>query len=108
MACPRSRTTRARTSASGSTAAASTVTDRGQAGARLNSGLAYGGNKVRLEYLVADALATGCDTLVSAAASSHHTRQVSGVAASQGLGCVLVQEHWVEWPDVIDRPATSS
>src|SRR4051812_14666733 len=31
-----------------------------------NSGLAFGGNKTRkLEYLVADALATGCDTLVS-------------------------------------------
>jgi 1-aminocyclopropane-1-carboxylate deaminase len=31
-----------------------------------NSGLAYGGNKTRkLEYLVADALAKGCDTLVS-------------------------------------------
>src|ERR671926_1701747 len=30
-----------------------------------NSGLAYGGNKTRkLEYLVADALAKGCDTLV--------------------------------------------
>src|SRR3712207_4907641 len=32
----------------------------------VNSGLAYGGNKTRkLEYLVADALAKGCDTLVS-------------------------------------------
>jgi 1-aminocyclopropane-1-carboxylate deaminase len=31
-----------------------------------NSGLAYGGNKVRkLEYLAAEALAQGCDTLVS-------------------------------------------
>ena len=31
-----------------------------------NSGLAYGGNKTRkLEYLIADALAQGCDTLVS-------------------------------------------
>ncbi len=31
-----------------------------------NSGLAYGGNKTRkLEYLVADAIAQGCDTLVS-------------------------------------------
>jgi 1-aminocyclopropane-1-carboxylate deaminase len=31
-----------------------------------NSGLAYGGNKVRkLEYLVPDALAQGADTLVS-------------------------------------------
>ena len=30
-----------------------------------NSGLAYGGNKTRkLEYLVAEALAQGCDTLV--------------------------------------------
>ena len=35
-----------------------------------NSGLAYGGNKTRkLEYLVADALAQGCDTLVSTRAS---------------------------------------
>ena len=32
----------------------------------VNSGLAYGGNKTRkLEYLVADALAQRCDTLVS-------------------------------------------
>ncbi|MEC9179641.1 MAG: pyridoxal-phosphate dependent enzyme, partial [Actinomycetota bacterium] len=32
----------------------------------LNSGIAYGGNKTRkLEYLAADALAQGCDTLVS-------------------------------------------
>jgi 1-aminocyclopropane-1-carboxylate deaminase len=31
-----------------------------------NSGIAYGGNKTRkLEYLISDAIATGCDTLVS-------------------------------------------
>ena len=31
-----------------------------------NSGIGYGGNKTRkLEYLVAEALAQGCDTLVS-------------------------------------------
>jgi 1-aminocyclopropane-1-carboxylate deaminase len=68
-----------------------------------NSGLAYGGNKVRkLEYLVADALATGCDTLVSiGGVQSNHTRQVAAVAARLGLGCVLVQEHWVDWPDVV-------
>jgi 1-aminocyclopropane-1-carboxylate deaminase len=68
-----------------------------------NSGLAYGGNKVRkLEYLVADALALGCDTLVSiGGVQSNHTRQVAAVAAKLGLGCVLVQEHWVEWPDVV-------
>jgi 1-aminocyclopropane-1-carboxylate deaminase len=68
-----------------------------------NSGLAYGGNKVRkLEYLVADALAQGCDTLVSiGGVQSNHTRQVAAVAARLGLGCVLVQEHWVDWPDAV-------
>ncbi len=66
-----------------------------------NSGLAYGGNKVRkLEYLAADALEQGCDTLVSiGGVQSNHTRQVAAVAALLGLGCVLVQEHWVEWDD---------
>ena len=66
-----------------------------------NSGLAYGGNKVRkLEYLVADALSQGCDTLVSiGGVQSNHTRQVAAVAAYVGLGCVLVQEHWVDWQD---------
>jgi len=68
-----------------------------------NSGLAYGGNKVRkLEYLAADALAKGCDTLVSiGGVQSNHTRQVAAVAAHLGLGCVLVQEHWVDWPDAV-------
>jgi 1-aminocyclopropane-1-carboxylate deaminase len=66
-----------------------------------NAGLAYGGNKVRkLEYLVAEALAQRCDTLVSiGGVQSNHTRQVAAVAAHLGLKCVLVQEHWVEWPD---------
>jgi 1-aminocyclopropane-1-carboxylate deaminase len=68
-----------------------------------NSGLAYGGNKTRkLEYLVADALAKACDTLVSiGGVQSNHTRQVAAVAAVAGLGCVLVQESWVDWPDVV-------
>ncbi len=68
-----------------------------------NSGLAYGGNKVRkLEYLAADALAQGCDTLVSiGGVQSNHTRQVAAVAAHLGLKCVLVQEHWVEWDDPV-------
>jgi 1-aminocyclopropane-1-carboxylate deaminase len=68
-----------------------------------NSGLAYGGNKVRkLEYLAADALAQGCDTLVSiGGVQSNHTRQVAAVAARLGFRCVLVQEHWVDWPDVV-------
>jgi 1-aminocyclopropane-1-carboxylate deaminase len=67
-----------------------------------NSGLAFGGNKTRkLEYLVADALAQGCDTLVSiGGVQSNHTRQVAAVAARCGLKAVLIQESWVEWPDV--------
>jgi 1-aminocyclopropane-1-carboxylate deaminase len=68
-----------------------------------NSGLAFGGNKTRkLEYLVADALAKGCDTLVSiGGVQSNHTRQVAAAAARTGLRCVLVQESWVDWPDVV-------
>ena len=66
-----------------------------------NSGLAYGGNKIRkLEYLVPDALAQGADTLVSIGGyQSNHTRQVAAVAAKLGLKCLLVQEKWVDWPD---------
>jgi len=40
-----------------------------------NSPLAFGGNKTRkLEYLVADALAQGCDTLVSIGGVQSNTR----------------------------------
>ncbi|NNN08071.1 MAG: 1-aminocyclopropane-1-carboxylate deaminase [Acidimicrobiaceae bacterium] len=65
----------------------------------VNSALAFGGNKTRkLEYLAAEALAQGCDTLVSiGGVQSNHTRQVAAVAAHLGLKCVLVQEHWVDW-----------
>jgi 1-aminocyclopropane-1-carboxylate deaminase len=68
-----------------------------------NSGIGYGGNKTRkLEYLVADALARGCDTLVSiGGVQSNHTRQVAAVAARAGLRCVLIQESWVDWPDPV-------
>ena len=68
-----------------------------------NSGLAYGGNKTRkLEYLAAEALAQGCDTLVSiGGVQSNHTRQVAAVAAKLGLRAVLVQEHWVDWEDEV-------
>jgi 1-aminocyclopropane-1-carboxylate deaminase len=69
----------------------------------VNSGIAFGGNKTRkLEYLVADALAQGCDTLVSiGGVQSNHTRQVAAVAARVGLKCVLLQESWVDWPDAV-------
>ncbi len=66
-----------------------------------NSGLAFGGNKVRkLEYIVPDALAKGADTLVSIGGyQSNHTRQVAAVAAHLGMRCRLVQEKWVPWED---------
>src|SRR4029079_12843693 len=66
-----------------------------------NSGIAFGGNKVRkLEHLAAEAIAQGCDTLVSdRGVQSNHTRQVTGVARHLGLEAVTVQEHWVDWPD---------
>src|SRR4029079_8722271 len=69
-----------------------------------NSGLAFGGNKVRkLEYLVPDALAKGADTLVSiGGVQSNHTRQVAAGAAHLRMKAVLVQEHWVDWPDSVN------
>ena len=68
-----------------------------------NSGLAFGGNKMRkLEYLIPEAIATGCDTLVSIGGiQSNHTRQVAAVAAHLGWKCVLVQENWVNYSDAV-------
>ena len=68
-----------------------------------NSGLAFGGNKIRkLEYLIPDALAQGCDTLVTiGGVQSNHTRQTAAVAAKVGLKCRLVQESWVPFNDAV-------
>ncbi|MEM1231859.1 MAG: 1-aminocyclopropane-1-carboxylate deaminase [Pseudomonadota bacterium] len=68
-----------------------------------NSGLAFGGNKVRkLEYIVPDAIATGADTLVTiGGVQSNHTRQVAAVAAKIGMKCRLVQESWVPFEDAV-------
>jgi 1-aminocyclopropane-1-carboxylate deaminase len=67
----------------------------------VSSGLAFGGNKIRkLEFLAADALNQGCDTLVSIGnIQSNHTRQVAAAAAALGMRAVLVQETWTDWPD---------
>ena len=56
------------------------------------TGLATGGNKTRkLEFLVADALAQGCDHLITTGApQSNHCRQTAAAAAHCGLGCSLV------------------
>jgi len=56
------------------------------------TGLATGGNKTRkLEFLVADALAQGADTLITLGArQSNHARQTAAAAAKLGLKCVLV------------------
>lgn len=56
------------------------------------SAFAGGGNKVRkLEYLMAEALAAGADTIVtSGALQSNHARQTAAAAAKLGLDCVLV------------------
>jgi 1-aminocyclopropane-1-carboxylate deaminase len=69
----------------------------------VSSGLAFGGNKVRkLEWLAADAIQQGCDTLVSiGGVQSNHTRQVTAVAAVLGLKSYTVQETWAEWDDPV-------
>ncbi|WP_333497601.1 D-cysteine desulfhydrase [Kluyvera sp. CHPC 1.2972] len=57
--------------------------------------LAMGGNKLRkLEFLAADALREGADTLVTAGAiQSNHVRQTAAVAAKLGLHCVALLEN---------------
>jgi D-cysteine desulfhydrase len=60
-------------------------------------GLAGGGNKTRkLEFLVADALANGCDTLITVGApQSNHCRLTLAAAAREGLKCRLIIEERV-------------
>jgi D-cysteine desulfhydrase family pyridoxal phosphate-dependent enzyme len=55
-------------------------------------GLGGGGNKVRkLEFLCAEALAGGCDTLVTGGGpQSNHVRLTAAAAARLGLACVAV------------------
>jgi D-cysteine desulfhydrase family pyridoxal phosphate-dependent enzyme len=56
------------------------------------SGLGFGGNMVRkLEYLIAEALAEGADTIITTGGpQSNHARQTAAAAARCGLGCLLV------------------
>jgi D-cysteine desulfhydrase len=61
------------------------------------TGLTGGGNKTRkLEFLVADALAKGCDTLITVGAvQSNHCRLTLAAAVREGLKCRLVLEERV-------------
>lgn len=71
-------------------------------------GFAGGGNKVRkLDYLVADALASGADTLITCGAvQSNHCRLTAAAAAIEGMRCQLVLEERV--PNSYDPNATGN
>lgn len=58
------------------------------------TGLSTGGNKTRkLEFLVADALSKGADTLITQGATqSNHARQTAAAAAKFGMECHLLLE----------------
>ena len=60
-------------------------------------GLAMGGNKTRkLEFLMADALAKGADTIITCGAvQSNHCRLTLAAAVTEGLKCHLVIEQRV-------------
>ena len=61
------------------------------------TGLATGGNKTRkLEYLVADAIQKGADTLVTQGATqSNHVRQTAAAARKLGMKCFALLERRV-------------
>jgi D-cysteine desulfhydrase family pyridoxal phosphate-dependent enzyme len=57
-----------------------------------HTGFTFGGNKTRkLEYVLADAKANKCDTLVTVGGvQSNHCRQTAAVAAVGGMRCILL------------------
>src|SRR5690606_21243347 len=61
------------------------------------TGLATGGNKTRkLEFLVAQALEQGADTLITqGAVQSNHARQTVAAAARVGMQCKILLEQRV-------------
>ena len=71
-------------------------------------GLTAGGNKTRkLEFLVADALAQGADTLITVGAvQSNHCRLTLAAAVKEGLRCRLVLEERV--PNSYDPEASGN
>ncbi len=71
------------------------------------TGLAGGGNKTRkLEFLIAEAEAQGCDTVITyGAVQSNHARQTAAAAAWVGMKCEILLERRV--PDVADNYETT-
>ncbi len=67
------------------------------------TGLASGGNKTRkLEFLMADALQQGADTIITqGAVQSNHARQTAAAAARLGLHCELLFENRIREPGPI-------
>lgn len=63
------------------------------------TGLGLGGNKTRkLEFLLAEALAQGADTVITTGGvQSNHVRQTAAAAARLGLACELVLTRVVPW-----------
>ena len=66
------------------------------------TGLAGGGNKTRkLEFLMADALEEGADTIITQGATqSNHARQSAGIAAKLGLEMHILLEDRTGYEDV--------
>ena len=58
------------------------------------TGLSSGGNKTRkLEFLIADAIENGADTIITQGATqSNHARQTAAAAAKVGLACHILLE----------------
>ncbi|WP_422073563.1 D-cysteine desulfhydrase [Tranquillimonas rosea] len=70
------------------------------------TGLATGGNKTRkLEFLVAEALRRGADTIVThGATQSNHVRQTAAAACRAGLGChALLERRVTNMGDLYDE-----
>ena len=78
------------------------------------TGLAGGGNKARkLEFLLADALAAGADTLITAGGvQSNHARQTAAAGAGAGLRVILMlanflpdkgEAYWKNGNALLDR-----
>ncbi|SHJ99290.1 D-cysteine desulfhydrase [Roseomonas rosea] len=65
------------------------------------TGLSTGGNKTRkLEYLMAETLAQGADTVITQGATqSNHARQTAAAAAKLGLACHILLEDRTGYTD---------